>query len=117
MTFRRIFAGAAMATALAAAVPTTAQAAPIQQCGNSVARGHWTNRPVEGEAMRNVTTRGVSCRWAHAFVYGVQASQTQRRQPNLRGVPVWTCRTRSTGYESADIRCTSGSHVVRWQVG
>ena len=80
---------------------SSADASSVRDCGN-------VNRSIH-----NVTTRQVSCRDGRKFArnYGfVEYGNTTRHKGR------YTCRTR-TARDSymVDVRCTHGSHVVRWQ--
>jgi hypothetical protein len=85
-----------------ASVPPTS--GRIHNCGDLVR---------QGAGVYNVTSRNVGCRTARSFA---------RRASRVCGLGVchyrsFTCRTRQTGEELADTRCTSGRRVIRWQSG
>ncbi len=93
---------AAVALAVALAAPASAG---VRSCGD-IAKN--------GSGIFNVTSRGVTCKHARSF-----AKRTLRacdtRTTCTRGS--FTCRTRQTGDEVWDTRCTSGARVVRFQFG
>ncbi len=102
--------------ALALAIPATSAsaAAPIRECGNygwpegyKGSKPIWTFGPLDGAGIFNVTTRRVRCAAARDFV------EDWNGQSRFRG---FRCRTRTTGIEESDTRCTaSRGRVVRWQ--
>lgn len=76
----------------------------INECGD-LARN--------GAGIYNVTSRNIGCRNAR-----VVARRVERGCRHLVcRFDGWTCRTRLTGDESADTRCTKRSMVVRFQSG
>ena len=91
---------------------TTSEAAPaIEECGSKPAGGAWTYGEVQGAGLFNLTASNVSCVEARSLVDQVDFSSDPPSYPG------WTCQFISEGYEFADIRCTSGIKVVRWQTG
>ncbi len=85
------------AVAPGSAVPAAnAQGGAVTECGD-VDRG---------VGIKNLTTRGVSCRRARRI------ARTHPRDATPYG---FRCRQRETGRYRYDIRCTRGALVVRWQ--
>jgi len=89
--------------------PVTAQAAPINECGDYADHGNgrmtWGYGPTSGAGIFNVTTRNVSC-------------ATARRAVIRQRFAGYSCRNRRTGYESGDTRCTASyGRVIRFQSG
>jgi len=110
---KKLIMTAAATAALFGAVGTSAQAAPINECGNWGWRGgsgpSWGMTPIEGAGIYNVTTRAVGCSTARRFVRRYRGTDSY--------YPTWNCVERNA-YESSDIRCTaSGGRVIRWQSG
>ena len=108
---RWIFAVAIAAVVLAAAgvaAPSGSAHAGtgITNCGYFDG-AHWTARPGFGYGY-HVTTRNVACSYARPF--------TRRYKGTDSNYPTWNCRELN-GYESFDIRCVSGSRVIRWVGG
>ena len=93
--------------ALALAIPASAEAAPIRECGDyNMDTGRLTFGSVpSGVWLGNVTVRGTTCRTALRMV---------RSSGDLPG---WRCRNRQTAVETTDVRCTRGSRVIRYQTG
>jgi hypothetical protein len=107
-----------VATLLIAVVPP-ATATPITNCKGTLAPGHshFTNDPVQGVVIAaNVTTRGVSCAVAKRFIITATRRASNFAQSTFRQ-DGFRCRTRTSGEESADTRCTRGPQVIRWQSG
>jgi hypothetical protein len=88
--------------------------ASIRECGNRPLGGTWTYGEVQGAGDFNVTARNVSCATARAVVERVRFASKPPHEPHLAG---WSCAYVSKQEEVADIRCTAGSNVVRWQTG
>jgi hypothetical protein len=113
----KTFTAAAVTAIAALALPGAASASPIRECGNygwieeEEATG-WTYGEIDGAGIFNVTTRGVSCRYARKFVLSWNGQVGRRHH---RG---FSCRYVSEEYEYADIRCTRRpGRVIRWQTG
>lgn len=71
---------------------------------------------LDGAGTFNITARGVSCGTGHRIV----KRWSNRCRRSVCYVGTFRCRTRRTGYELADTRCTtkrSRHYVVRWQSG
>lgn len=108
---------AVVAVIAAVAVPGTASAAPIKECGNygwieDEGRTGWTYGPIDGAGIFNVTTRKVRCRYARRFVLSLDGQVGSDRHRGFK------CRYVSEEYEYADVRCTRrGGKVIRWQTG
>ena len=90
---------------------TTEEASAIKECGNKPAGGAWTYDQVQGAGLFNLTTRNVSCDEARSLVDQIDFSG------DTPSYPGWTCEFVTQKYEFADIRCTSGIKVVRFQTG
>ena len=120
-------AGTALAVALASmscalTIPPAAFAHPIKECGaygyDEAGNGPKVLRDGEmtGAGVFNITARGVRCGTAHRIV----KRWYSRCRPSVCYVGTFRCRTRRTGYELADTRCTtrrSRHYIVRWQSG
>lgn len=112
--FLRHVAVIAASIACVAALPATASAAPIGECGNhgwveDLGRVAWVMDidRISGAGTFNVTSRQVACRVAR------RVAMKSYPGSNYRG---WRCRYVSEAHEYADVRCTRPSGaVVRWQ--
>ena len=99
----------------AVALPATAQASPIRECGNWVDTNgqpgtwHWSYRySLSYSPVRNLTTRNVSCSNARPFSVRIGAGWG-----SLHG---FACKWRYWNHRSqADVRCTRGNQVIHWQ--
>ncbi len=92
----------ALAVALAATAgsgfsASAARQAPVRECGDV--------DPM-GVGIKNLTTRGVTCR---------RARRVARRHPQDETPFGYRCRSRDLAQYEYDIRCTRGARVVRWQ--
>jgi hypothetical protein len=100
---------ATVAVLAVAFLPSSAQAAPITECGGagSLYGG--------GIRITNVTTRGVKCptarRFSRSFVTRGGPACNEDRYCRFRG---WDCLQYARGGK-IDTRCTTGSRVIRWQ--
>jgi hypothetical protein len=90
----------------ASAGTTSSQQERIIDCGyfNGIT---WTARPQQGYGY-HLTTRHVRCAYARLFSKRYHGTDTF--------YPAWNCRE-INAYESLDIRCVSGSRVIRWVGG
>jgi hypothetical protein len=99
------------ATAVAAlAVPASAEAAPIRECGHTL-------RAVPGSpaGIMNLTTRDVACGHAREFSIAFTARIVySKRHYRFRG---FSCTDRTVAHEQDDVRCVSGRRVIHWQIG
>ena len=84
----------------------------IQECGNQPAGGSWTYGDVDGAGHFNLTAQGLSCTEARYIVDHINFGSSPPYEPNYPG---WSCAYVKQEYEFTDIRCTSGSKVIRWQ--
>jgi hypothetical protein len=88
-----------------------AQPAPIRECGDA-GSAHGGN-----VLLYNVTSRNVACWKARRFARRQYLSGgpacREDRWCTYRG---WLCRHVAYRYE-ADVRCTNGDRVIRWQYG
>jgi hypothetical protein len=109
---KRLTAGLRAVRRQISGLQTTSEAASaIQECGNKPAGGAWTYEQVLGAGHFNLTARNVSCTEARSVVDQIDFSSDPPSYPG------WTCEYVSHEYEFADIRCTSGIKVVRFQTG
>jgi hypothetical protein len=111
--------GGALVAALA--IPTSAMASPIRECGNFVATslsgpsahpvygGYWTYRTGWGPVIRNLTTREVSCGDARSAALTIMEVN--------RTYPWHGFRLRFTNIGSGvyDVRGVRGRQVIHWQ--
>jgi hypothetical protein len=112
---RKLTGGALVVAAMLAAptaVPATADAAPIRECGEF-------RLPYAGWSVWNVTTRKVNCRTAR-----IQADRTITRSANTPVGRSWwnpymrmTCLTWRYAAAKYDTRCVRGGRVNRFQWG
>jgi hypothetical protein len=111
---RGLIALAVIAAALVPVIgsPEPAAAAPIKECGDL---------PVQGFYVVNITTRVTPCSKARRMAW-TWYRQRAPQPPDGAGTPYrwgsWSCRYRTLGHESGDLRCTaSRGRVVHWQDG
>ena len=76
--------------------PTASGQDAVRECGDID----------RGVGIKNLTTRGVSCR---------RARRIARRHPRDETPYGFRCRAREIARYTHDIRCTRGARVVRWQ--
>jgi hypothetical protein len=97
------------------ALERTPKATPdVQECGNKPAGGAWTYEQVAGAGDFNLTARGVLCADARYIVDHTTFGNNPPYEPQYPG---WSCGYLRQEFEFSDIRCTSGTKVVRWQSG
>ena len=100
-----------LAVIAAAALPATAQASTIRECGRIGNGGHGA-----GTGIVNLTTRNVSCANARRF-----ALQVTAQYPLPRHWHRFTGRshfyTTGDGGHHVDCRYVRGSQVIHWQFG
>jgi hypothetical protein len=95
-----------LALTLSLAAAGSATASPITQCGywNGLT---WSKTPPLGFSV-HLTTRNVRCYFARSFMRRYRGTDTF--------YPTWKCRELNA-YESQDVRCVSGTRVIRWVGG
>jgi hypothetical protein len=98
-------------SSLKAASETTSD---VRECGNKPAGGAWTYEQVQGAGHFNLTARNVSCADARDIVDQITFETDPPYEPQYPG---WSCTYVRQEFEFSDIRCTSGSKVIRWQSG
>ncbi len=105
---------------LALLLPLAAQAHPVQECGDYGGGSDFGT--VDGAGAFNVTTRLVTCETAlrivKRFYFGRVRTRCNGRGACRSRIGTFRCRSRQTGYESADTRCTSSRsrhYAVRFQ--
>ena len=97
---------------LTAAAPATAE---VVECGHyDYGGGFWTYDidDVQGVGIFNVVGRDVSCSTARRISRRAFNTNSDGRKRWRYGR--WSCRWRSTGYESANARCTRGKRLAKW---
>ena len=104
--------GGSTAALTAVGTAGAARRAGITDCGwyqGTTASGRqiWRAKPQLGFAM-HLTTRSVRCPFARRFVLTYRGTDQH--------FPTWRCREIQR-YESMDLRCVSGTHVIRWVGG
>ena len=98
--------------ALTASAPANAE---VVECGHYDFGGEfWTYDidDVQGVGIFNVVGRDVSCSTARRI-----SRRAFRTNPDGRGrwrYGRWSCRWRSSGIESANLRCVRGRRLVKW---
>lgn len=101
---------AALALALAAAgmgeARVTRASSSITDCGYTD-YAHWSATPLMG-AGYHLTTRNVACSYARRFSKNYKGTDSY--------YPTWRCREINQ-YEQFDVRCVSGSRVIRFVGG
>lgn len=106
----------------ALALASSASAHRVKECGAYGYDGSGngpkvlSDREISGAGTYNITARGVSCGTAHR----IAKRWTNRCRRGVCYVGTFRCRTRQTGYELADTRCTtrrSRHYIVHWQSG
>src|SRR3954451_541061 len=91
-------------TAGASAASAPLHAATVQKCGGVP----------KGAGLFNIRARGVTCKRARSFVRHAPQSCYSQDGCRFRG---FKCRTRTTGFEESNTRCTRDSDVIRWDSG
>ena len=103
---------ALLVACLMASAPANAE---VVECGHyDYGGGFWTYDidEVQGVGIFNVVGRDVGCSTARRISRRAFNTNTDGRKRWRYGR--WSCRWRSTGYESANVRCVRGKRLVKW---
>lgn len=115
---------ATLATAAAVGLLATpgVDAHPVKECGaygfskDADEPAFIPDSRLDGAGTFNITARGLKCGTAHWIV----RRWSDRCRRSVCYVGTFRCRTKQTGYELSDTRCTtrrSRHYIVRWQSG
>lgn len=114
---KRLAGGIVVVAMLLLVAAPGADAHRLKECGAFDGNRFVSDREFSGAGVFNITTRGVRCGTAHKVVRRWSGPRCPRA---VCYIGTFRCRTRQTGYELADTRCTSSRsrhYILRWQSG